>query len=84
VTDEHGQVQILSADDPVFRFPNEIGDATWRSWVRARHVFIVPDDERYQISSRSTSRSSTTRDGSERPRDPNVGKGRWIFVGLGL
>ena len=48
VTDENGEVQVLASDDPVFHYPNEIGEAAWRNWVQERGTyFIVPDDQRY-------------------------------------
>ncbi|RPI50946.1 MAG: hypothetical protein EHM55_20135 [Acidobacteria bacterium] len=86
VTDENGRVQILSADDPVFHFPNEIGDATWRNWVQERGTyFIAPDDQRYtdliQIYEPFEHNEGWKRGALV---TANVGKGRWIFVGLGL
>ena len=41
VTDENGQVQILSSDDPLFHFPNEIGEAGWRNWVQERGTYFM-------------------------------------------
>jgi len=86
VTDENGQVQILSSDDPVFHYPNEIGDAAWRDWVQERGTyFIVPDDERYadliQINEPFEYNAGWKKGALV---SANVGKGRWIFVGLGL
>jgi LmbE family N-acetylglucosaminyl deacetylase len=86
VTDENGQIQILSADDPVFHFPNEIGDPAWRNWVQERGTyFIVPDDPRYTdlIEVHEPFEHNV---GWKRGAlvTANVGKGRWIFVGLGL
>ena len=40
VTDENGQVQILSTDDPVFHYPNEIGEAAWKGWVQERGTVL--------------------------------------------
>ena len=36
VTDENGKIEILSADDPLFHFPNEITDAAWQNWAQER------------------------------------------------
>jgi LmbE family N-acetylglucosaminyl deacetylase len=86
VTDENGQIQILSSDDPVFHFPNEIGDATWRNWVQERGTyFIVPEDKRYTdlIQVREPfEHNAGWKKGALVKAD--VGKGRWIYVGLGL
>ena len=86
VTDENGQVQILSTDDPVFHFPNEIGDSAWRNWVQERGTyFIDPDDKRYtdliQIHEPFEHNVGWKKGAFV---TANVGKGHWIFVGLGL
>jgi GlcNAc-PI de-N-acetylase/alpha-galactosidase-like protein len=86
VTDENGEVQILSADDPVFHFPNEIGDAAWRNWVQERGTyFIDPNDKRYtdliQIHEPFEHNEGWKKGALV---SANVGKGHWIFVGLGL
>jgi LmbE family N-acetylglucosaminyl deacetylase len=86
VTDENGQVQILASDDPVFHYPNEIGDPAWRNWVQERGTyFIVPNDQRYtdliQINEPFEHNAGWKRGALV---SANVGKGHWIFVGLGL
>jgi LmbE family N-acetylglucosaminyl deacetylase len=86
VTDENGQVQVLASDDPVFHHPNEIGEAAWRNWVQERGTyFIVPDDKRYtdliQINEPFEHNAGWKKGALV---SANVGKGRWIFVGLGL
>lgn len=86
VTDENGQVQILASDDPVFHYPNEIGASAWADWVQERGTyFIVPDDQRYtdliQIHEPFEHNVGWKKGALV---SANVGKGRWIFVGLGL
>ena len=86
VTDENGQVQILAADDPVFHYPNEIGESAWRNWVQERGTyFMVPTDPRYtdliQINEPFEHNVGWKKGALV---TANVGKGRWIFVGLGL
>ena len=86
VTDENGQVQLLSSDDPLFHFPNEIGEAAWRNWVQERGTyFIVPQDQRYtdliQIHEPFEHNAGWKKGALV---SAQVGKGRWIFVGLGL
>jgi LmbE family N-acetylglucosaminyl deacetylase len=86
VTDENGEVQVLASDDPVFHFPNEIGDAAWSNWVQERGTyFIVPDDQRYtdliQINEPFEHNAGWKKGALV---SANIGKGRWIFVGLGL
>ena len=86
VTDENGEVQVLASDDPVFHYPNEIGEGAWRNWVQERGTyFIVPDDQRYtdliQIHEPFEHNEGWKKGALV---TANVGKGRWIFVGLGL
>jgi hypothetical protein len=86
VTDENGQIQILSPDDPVFHFPNEIGDDAWRNWVQERGTyFIAPDDPRYtdliQVHEPFEHNAGWKRGALV---SASLGKGRWIYVGLGL
>ena len=86
VTDENGQVQVLASDDPVFHYPNEIGEDAWRNWVQERGTyFIVPDDRRYtdliQIHEPFEHNVGWKKGALVAA---SVGKGRWMFVGLGL
>ena len=86
VTDENGQVQVLASDDPVFHYPNEIGASAWANWVQERGTyFIVPGDQRYtdliQIHEPFEHNEGWKKGALV---TANVGKGRWIFVGLGL
>ena len=86
VTDENGEVQVLASDDPVFHYPNEIGAAAWSNWVQERGTyFIVPDDTRYtdliQIHEPFEHNVGWKKGALV---TANLGKGRWMFVGLGL
>ncbi len=86
VTDENGEVQVLASDDPLFHYPNEIGVAAWRNWIQERGTyFIVPDDQRYtdliQINEPFENNAGWKKGALV---SANVGKGRWIYVGLGL
>jgi hypothetical protein len=86
VTDENGQVQILASDEPVFHYPNEIDETVWRNWVQERGTyFIVPQDPRYtdliQIHEPFEHNAGWKQGALV---SAPVGKGRWVFVGLGL
>jgi LmbE family N-acetylglucosaminyl deacetylase len=86
VTDENGEVQVLASDDPVFHYPNEIGASAWANWVQERGTyFIVPKDPRYtdliQINEPFEHNLGWKKGALV---SASVGKGRWIFVGLGL
>ena len=48
VTDETAPVKVLAPDDPVFRYPNKIGPATWAGWVQERGLYFLGEkDKRY-------------------------------------
>jgi LmbE family N-acetylglucosaminyl deacetylase len=86
VTDENAAVEILVPDHPVFSVPNKIGPETWGGWVQERGLYFLGDhDPKYVDLVRST-------DPFEYNAGPKtgalvevrVGKGRWLYVGLGL
>jgi len=86
VTAEDAPVTVLAPSDPLLTSPNQITDATWRGWVQERGLYFLGE------------RDSRYRDlvGLEDPFPNNkgekrgalvaaaYGKGRWIYVGLGL
>ncbi len=86
VTDEHAPVQILDAHNPVFTTPNEIGADAWKNWVQERGLYFLGEkDSRYH---------DLVRLEDPFPNNPGektgglveatYGKGKWIYVGLGL
>jgi LmbE family N-acetylglucosaminyl deacetylase len=86
VTDENGEVQVLASDDPVLHYPNEISEPAWRNWVQERGTyFIVPQDRRY-VDVIQVHEPFEHNVGWKRGAlvSAAVGKGQWIFVGLGV
>ena len=86
VTDENAPVEVLVPTHPVFTTPNRIGPEAWAGWVQERGTYFLADrDPRYVDLVRST---------DPFPYNPGpktgalvearYGKGRWIYVGLGL
>jgi hypothetical protein len=86
VTDENAKIQILASDDPVFHYPNEIADSVWSGWVQERGTyFIDAQDQRYVDLIQVFEPFENNRGWKTGALvDAPVGKGRWIFVGLGL
>ena len=79
-------MKVLASDDPVFHYPNEIGEDAWKNWVQERGTyFIVPEDKRYadliEIHEPFEHNAGWKRGALV---SATVGKGRWMFVGLGL
>lgn len=86
VTDEGAPVQPVVPDDAVFQRPNRIGQEAWKGWVQERGLYFLGEkDPRYvdlvQLEDPFPSNSGAKRGALVSAR---VGKGRWIYVGLGL
>jgi LmbE family N-acetylglucosaminyl deacetylase len=86
VTDEFSPVRILDAHNPIFTTPNEIGEAAWKNWVQERGLYFLGDkDSRYQDLV-SLDENFTYNKGAKSGAlvEANYGKGRWVYLGLGL
>ena len=86
VTDEAAPVRVLARDHPVFARPNPIGPATWDEWVQERGLYFLGErDERYAdlVELEDTFEYNP---GPKRGAlvEARPGRGRWIYVGLGL
>lgn len=86
ITDENAPIEVLVADHPVFNRPNRIGAETWRGWVQERGLYFLGDrDPRYADLVRLTDPypfNAGPKTGAL--VEARVGKGRWIYLGLGL
>ena len=86
VTDENAPIEILVPDHPVFTRPNRIGAETWRGWVQERGTyFLGARDARYVDLLQS--QDPFPYNGAVKTGvlvEARVGKGRWIYTGLGL
>jgi hypothetical protein len=87
VTDEHAPVQLLAPNDPVFNTPNKITDSTWKDWVQERGLYFLDEehDSRYRDLV-SIEDPFPYNKGEKRGAlvAAQYGKGRWVYVGLGL
>jgi len=86
VTDEHSPVQIIAPRDPLMTTPNEINPETWQHWVQERGLYFLDDkDSRYhdviQLEENFTYNKGTKTGALV---ETTYGKGRWVYVGLGL
>ena len=86
VTDEYAPVKVLAPAHPVFHFPNPIGPATWANWVQERGLYFLGEKD-----SRYVDLVAMTDPFKDNPGEKlgalvegRVGKGRWIYVALGL
>jgi LmbE family N-acetylglucosaminyl deacetylase len=86
VTDEFAPVTLLAPSDPVFNTPNKITDATWKNWVQERGLYFLGEhDSRYRELV-ALDEPFPYNKGEKRGAlvAAQYGKGRWIYVGLGL
>ena len=86
VTDERSPVQIVAPRDPLMTTPNEINAETWQHWVQERGLYFLDDkDSRYhdviQLEENFTYNKGTKTGALV---EASYGKGRWVYVGLGL
>jgi hypothetical protein len=86
VNDETVPVKILDPEDAVFNYPNKIGPSVWDNWTQERgQYFLGKKDPKY------TDLVSMTDSFPDNPGEQlgglveaKYGKGRWIYLGLGL
>jgi len=86
ITDENAPARILAPHDPLFTTPNEIGEAAWKNWVQERGTYFLGEkDSRYHdLLQMEDNFPSNKGEKSGILVEANYGKGRWVYVGLGL
>jgi len=86
VTDENAPVRVLVADHPVFNFPNTIGESTWRGWVQERGLYFLGEKDPKYVDLVQMEDPFPDNPGVKLGSlvEARTGKGRWLYVGLGL
>ena len=86
VTDENAPVTVLVPSHPVFNFPNRITDAAWKGWVQERGLYFLGEKDPRYVDLVSMVDSAPDNPGVKLGAlvDARVGKGHWIYLGLGL
>jgi LmbE family N-acetylglucosaminyl deacetylase len=87
VTVEEAPIQILVPDHPIFTAPNRITASDWGGWVQERGLYFLAEegDPRYQDLLAAEDPWEYNK-GVKKGMlvEARYGKGRWIYVGLGL
>jgi LmbE family N-acetylglucosaminyl deacetylase len=88
VTDENAEMKLLDPAHPVFNAPNRIGRADWANWVQERGLYFLDAagrDPQYRDLIEFTEPFPYNQ-GAKRGAlvEAQVGKGRWLYLGLGL
>jgi hypothetical protein len=86
VTDERAPVQVLVPDHPAMRWPNRIGDVAWQGWVQERGLYFLGEKDAKYVDLVQLEDPFPYNKGPKRGAlvDAQVGRGRWMYVGLGL
>jgi hypothetical protein len=86
VADETVPVHVLDKENPVFTRPNKIGASTWDGWVQERGLYFLGEkDPKYKdLVSMTDSFPDNPGEKLGSLVEANVGKGRWLYVGLAL
>jgi LmbE family N-acetylglucosaminyl deacetylase len=86
VTDETAPVEVLVPTDPILTFPNAIGVMTWKDWVQERGLYFLGEKDANYVDLLQLQDPFPANSGMKKGAlvEAKVGKGRWIYVGLGL
>jgi hypothetical protein len=86
VSDENAPVKVLVPSHPVFNTPNKIGPATWAHWVQERGLYFLGEKDPKYVDLVSMTDSFPDNPGEKLGAfvEARVGKGRWVYLGLGL
>lgn len=78
--------EVLVPSNPVFTQPNRIGPDAWAGWVQERGLHFLGDrDPRYvDLVRLSDPYPFNAGPKTGAPVEATVGRGRWIYLGLGL
>ena len=86
ITDENAPVKVLVPGNPVFHFPNQIGSAAWAGWVQERGLYFLGEKDKKFVDLIAMTDPFKDNPGEKLGSlvEAKVGKGRWIYLGLGL
>jgi hypothetical protein len=86
VTDETAPVEVLEPANPIFNFPNKITEATWSAWVQERGLYFLGEKDPKYVDLVQLQDPFPANSGMKRGAlvEAKVGKGRWIYLALGL
>jgi LmbE family N-acetylglucosaminyl deacetylase len=86
VTDENAPIDILVPGHPVFNTPNKIGPEAWAGWVQERGTYFLGERDAHYVDLLRSSDPFPYNAGAKTGAlvEARYGKGKWIYVGLGL
>ncbi|MBK5297095.1 MAG: PIG-L family deacetylase [Vicinamibacteria bacterium] len=86
VTDETAAVRVLVPEHPVFTLPNPVDAQTWAGWVQERGLYFLGERDPQYTDLVELADPFPDNEGPKRGAlvEARLGKGRWVYVGLGL
>jgi hypothetical protein len=86
VTDENAPVKVLEPSHPLFNYPNKIGQSAWTGWVQERGLYFLGDKDKQYKDLVAMTDPFKDNPGEKLGAlvEGRYGKGRWLYVGLGL
>ena len=86
VTDELAPIELLANAHQVFAWPNRIGPTDWDDWVQERGLYFLGERDDQYVDLVQLEDSFDFNPGIKRGAvvEARVGRGRWLYVGLGL
>ena len=86
VSDESVPVKVLVPNHPVFNYPNKIGASAWANWAQERGLYFLGEKDSHYVDLVSMNDSFQDNPGEKLGSlvEGKIGKGRWIYLGLGL
>lgn len=86
ITDENAPVKVLVPTHPIFTFPNRITEDDWKGWVQERGTYFLGERDPKYVDLIEMTDPFEFNAGAKRGAlvEARYGKGRWVYVGLGL
>ena len=86
ITDENAPVRLLVPGHPVFNVPNKLSDRDWQGWVQERGTYFLGERDAKYVDLVEMEDPFEFNKGVKRGAlvEARYGKGRWVYVGLGL
>ena len=86
ITDENAPVKVLVPAHPVFTSPNRIDETAWQRWVQERGLYFLGTRDSKYVDLVEMEDPFEYNKGVKRGAlvEARYGKGRWLYVGLGL
>ena len=86
VTDENAPIQVLVPSHPIFNVPNRIHEDAWADWVQERGTYFLSERDPRYVDLVRLADPFPLNPGAKTGAlvEAKYGKGRWIYIGLGL